>query len=186
MNYSSVPYEKNYKILRYFFKFDKAPYVCESLIEYMIFHMDVILYIMEQDMGLFKEEITLANATDRGAARRGMIPESEIRSITVKARPDTGAWTLVINEEIRQTLGLEIVGTRPGTLADGTTGAYGLTEPVEVHWKNREAVCQAAVLPASKNVLLGAMPLEGLDLYVDPVNQHLAGVHGDEPVGELC
>jgi clan AA aspartic protease len=138
----------------------------------------------ETEMGLFKEEITLVNAGDKIRIEDGV--RKEIRSVTVRARPDTGAWTLVINEDVRQALGLAIVGTRSGTLADGTTGAYGLTEPVGVRWKNRDTVCQAAVLPRAKGVLLGAQPLEGLDLYVDPVNQQLAGVHGDEPVGEIC
>jgi hypothetical protein len=34
-------------------------------------------------------------------------------------------------------------------------------------------------------VLLGAIPLEDMDLMVDPVNQRLVGVHGDEQLGML-
>jgi hypothetical protein len=37
-------------------------------------------------------------------------------------------------------------------------------------------------MPGSGEVLLGAIPLEGMDLMVDPVNQTLAGIHGDEVV----
>jgi hypothetical protein len=38
------------------------------------------------------------------------------------------------------------------------------------------------VIPDATGILLGALPLEGLDLYVDPVNQRLTGVHGDRRV----
>ena len=133
-------------------------------------------------MGTFTEEITLANAGDISAARNGFIPDREIRSLTVDAMPDTGAWTLVINEETRQKLGLAIVETVDSSLADGSTTQYGLTEPVEIRWKDRSISLQAVDIPDASGILLGALPLEGLDLYVDPVNQRLAGVHGDRRV----
>ena len=36
------------------------------------------------------------------------------------------------------------------------------------------------VIPGAERILLGAIPLEGMDLMVNPVSQELAGVHGDE------
>jgi subtilisin-like proprotein convertase family protein len=56
-------------------------------------------------MSVFKEEITLENVIDRGLAARGYIKDGEIRTLTVRAMPDTGAWTLVINEDTRQKIG---------------------------------------------------------------------------------
>jgi clan AA aspartic protease len=133
-------------------------------------------------MGTFTEEITLVNARDIGNARDGLIPDTKIRALTLKAMPDTGAWTLIINEEIRQKLGLAIVKKVESSLADGSTTEYGLTEPVEIRWKDRDISQQAVVIPNAGDILLGALPLEGMDLYVDPVNQRLAGVHGDRRV----
>jgi hypothetical protein len=52
--------------------------------------------------------------------------------------PDTGAWTLIINEEIRQKLGLTILKPVKSSLADGSTTEYGLTEPVDIRWKDRD------------------------------------------------
>ena len=66
----------------------------------------VLYFEGDMSMGTFLEEITLENSTDRGAADRGYISESQVRILKVEAMPDTGAWTLVINEEIRQKLGL--------------------------------------------------------------------------------
>jgi hypothetical protein len=38
------------------------------------------------------------------------------------------------------------------------------------------------VIPGAKKVLLGVLPLEGMDLKIDPKKQELVGVHGDEVV----
>ena len=64
-------------------------------------------------------------------------------------------------------------------LADGSPQTYGLTEGVQIQWKNRNAVCQAIVVPNANNVLLGAIPLEAMDLIVHPSKQELVGAHGD-------
>jgi len=133
-------------------------------------------------MGTFMEKITLENSRDRAFAESGYIKENQIRILEVEAMPDTGAWMLIINEEIRQQLGLETVDHADTTLADGTTAVNDLTEAVEIRWKNRKTIQQAVVIPGAREVLLGALPLEGMDLCVDPVNHRLVGVHGDKPV----
>ena len=130
---------------------------------------------------MFKEEITLENAKDRALADGGALKEEEVRALKVEAIPDTGAWSLVINEDVRQKLGLAIKRKRWSTLADGKIGTYDVTDAVIVQWKNRDTVSPAIVLPGAKEILLGAMPLEGMDLMVDPVNGKLVGVHGEEP-----
>jgi len=130
---------------------------------------------------MFKEEITLENAKDRALADGGALKEEEVRALKVEAIPDTGAWSLVINEDVRQKLGLAIKRKRWSTLADGKIGTYDVTESVIVQWKDRDFPVPAVVLPGAKEILLGAMPLEGMDLMVDPVNEKLIGVHGEEP-----
>jgi clan AA aspartic protease len=136
-------------------------------------------------MGTFREEITLENIIDRGFVRHGYIKESEIRTLNVKAMPDTGAWTLVINEDIRKKLGLAINETSKSTLADGKTNIYDVTESVGIRWKDRSTALPAVVVPDAKDVLLGALPLEAMDLMVDPVHEKLVGVHGDQPLHVL-
>ena len=133
-------------------------------------------------MGTFTEKITLENAIDRGYADRGDIEESQIRSLTVEAIPDTGAWTLVINEDIRQKLGLVIRGSTISSLADGKASSYPVTQAVKIQWKNRSTELPAVVVANAKHVLLGALPLEAMDLIVDPVRGQLTGAHGDEPL----
>jgi clan AA aspartic protease len=133
-------------------------------------------------MGTFTEEIALANARDIGNARDGIIPDAKVRRITVDAVVDTGAWTLVINEETRQKLGVAVIKMVKSSLADGSAAPYGLTEPVEICWKDRDISLQSVVIPDAKDILLGALPLDGMDLMVDPVSQRLVGVHRDQRV----
>jgi clan AA aspartic protease len=137
-------------------------------------------------MGVFKEEITLENITDWGLAHHGYIEKAQIRQLTVEATPDTGAWTLVINEDIREKLGLIIKGSTKSSLADGKTSTYPITESVKIQWKDRDTELPAVVVAGAKNVLLGALPLEAMDLVVDPVRKQLAGAHGDQALHILC
>ena len=131
-------------------------------------------------MGTVFAEITLVNAADHVNAAKGQLKEEETRSVTVKAIVDTGAMSLVINEETRQKLGLGIWGKKSALMANGQRANCNETEPVVVQWGDRQTACPAVVIPGAKVTLLGAIPLEGMDLMVDPVNQKLVGVHGEK------
>jgi clan AA aspartic protease len=133
-------------------------------------------------MGQLYEEIILKNAGDVSAVNRGYIKRLEIREMTVQALVDTGAITLVINETMRKQLGLAVQEQHEASFGNDTKAVCTLTEPVEVHWKDRSTVCQALVTSENGGVLLGAIPLEGMDLMVNPVDQKLVGVHGDKTV----
>ena len=133
-------------------------------------------------MGTVYAKITLKNARDVGNARHGLIKEPEVREMTVRAMVDTGAITLVINDAMRQQLGLGIESTCEATLANDRKEVCQLTEPVTIYWENRMTSCQALVVPGKGEALLGAMPLEGMDLMVNPVDRKLVGVHGDKPI----
>jgi clan AA aspartic protease len=130
-------------------------------------------------MGEVHTEITLVNIGDQGAANRGFIPQDQVRRLTVNALVDTGAWTLVINEETRQKLGLTVKKTSEATLTGGIKAPCHTTEFVEVRWKDRETACEAVVLPGESETLLGAYPLEGMDLMIHPQRQEVVGAHGD-------
>ena len=131
-------------------------------------------------MGTVYAEITLKNAGDVTSFQRGHIMEKEIREVTVRALVDTGAGTLVINEEVMRRLGLGVRSLRRASFANNTKELCKVTEPVEVHWKDRMMACQALTIPDSPEVLLGAIPLEDMDLIVNPAKQELEGAHGDE------
>ena len=136
-------------------------------------------------MGIVHAEITLKNAGDVITAQRGFIKEPEIRQTTVTAMVDTGAVTLVINEKLRLQLGLGVKGERHATLANETKETVKIADPVQIHWKNRSMICNPLVISGDGEILLGAIPLEDMDLMVDPVRQVLTGAHGDEIVSMI-
>ena len=72
---------------------------------------------------------------DVGDTMRGLIEEDKVRQMTVDTIVDTGAWTLVINEETRTKLGLLDQGMGEATLADGQKGEYPMAGPLEIWWK---------------------------------------------------
>jgi len=131
-------------------------------------------------MGLVRTKITLKNSIDVGKAIEGSLKENEIRQVTVEALVDTGAWTIVINEAVREKLGLVATRTGHGRLANGKPEVCDLAGPIEVWWKDRVANCDAVILPDARNVLLGAIPLEAMDLTVNPLKEEVVGAHGDE------
>jgi clan AA aspartic protease len=134
-------------------------------------------------MSIIHTEITLKNAVDVSNFATGIIKtQDKIRQTTVQALVDTGAWTLVINEAIRDQLGLQIIGTDSGTLADGTKDTFNVAGPLEIIWNDRRTICVALVLPVADEVLLGAIPLEALDLTINPRKEAITGAHGDQPL----
>jgi clan AA aspartic protease len=137
-------------------------------------------------MGTVYAEITLKNAVDTENCKNGFVKEPEVRQTTIQALVDTGAATLVITEELRHQLGLSVTGTKQVTLANASKETVKIAGPVEVHWKNRRMVCGPWVVPGNGKILLGAIPLEDMDLIVDPARQALTGAHGDEEIGLLC
>ena len=130
-------------------------------------------------MGEVRTEITLVNIRDAGKAVDGIISQAEIRRLAVNAVVDTGAWTLIINEATREKLGLRVEKTNVTTVAGGGTVPSQVTEWVEIRWKDRESACKAVVLPDETDVLLGALPLEEMDLMIHPKTQEVVGAHGD-------
>jgi clan AA aspartic protease len=133
-------------------------------------------------MGYVNTQITLKNLVDVFDARKGIIQENEIRQTTVDVMVDTGASTLVINEELFGRLGLGVIGERKVSLANDATEICKLTDALEINWQDRSVIMSALVVEDASDILLGVLPLEGMDLMVDTVNQRLVGAHGDQPL----
>ena len=132
-------------------------------------------------MGNVFAEITLKNNYDLFKAKDGVISEKDVRTKTLTALVDTGATFLVINEAIRQELGLAVIKNSIANLAGDIRMECKITEPVQINWKDRQVDINAVVLPGDK-ILLGVIPLEAMDLMVDPVRGELTGAHGDKMI----
>ena len=126
-----------------------------------------------KEMGLVYAEIELINCEDLADKRRGWAAEEDIRRAKTTALVDSGALDLIINEEVQARLQLPVVDQRTIWLADETTREVDMVGPVEVRFENRITIVKALVLPVAEHVLLGAIPLEGLDVCIDPVQERL-------------
>src|ERR1041385_4421440 len=85
-------------------------------------------------MGYVFAEIELTNEDDLAFYRRGWAAENEVRRVTTSALVDSGAWDLVLNEEIQQQLQLPLVGKEPMRLADETLLEVDVVGPVQVRF----------------------------------------------------
>ena len=103
-----------------------------------------------KEMGYVYAEIQLTNEDDLAFRRRGWAAENEIRRVTTTALVDSGAYDLVLNK-----VEVDLVG------------------PVEVRFEDRVAIVTALVVPEAEEVLLGAIPMECLDVIIDPLRERL-------------
>ena len=131
-------------------------------------------------MGLIYAEIELINAEDIGLARKNYIDQDEIKKISIDMLVDTGAYNLCINEEIQVQLQLPFVEKRSAFTADNRLIEMDVVGPVIVKFKNRTTSCLAKVLPGNSDPLLGAIPLEDMDVLIHPLRQELI-VNPDHP-----
>jgi len=130
-------------------------------------------------MGTVYAELTLRNEWDVGQAAKGYISNDEIRTVTVTAIVDTGSYTLMIDEQTEQKLGLGKTGEQRIRIANGERVVCPVTTPLEINWKDRQSVMRAITVPGLPQTLLGLLPLEEMDLIVHPNKHELVGAHGD-------
>lgn len=124
-------------------------------------------------MGLVYAEIELVRGADVVLAQEGFIEPEQIRRCTVQALVDSGATMLAIPEIVRSQLELRKTREIEADLADGSSVSLDVVGPVEVRFQNRRTFVEAIVTPNSTTVLLGAIPMEGMDVLIDPKRQRL-------------
>lgn len=91
---------------------------------------------------------------------------ADLKVIEADALVDTGSLFLCLPEVIRLQLQLESTSQKEVTTADGKRCLCPYVGPVRVRFENRECYVGAVVL--GDEVLLGAVPMEDMDLVVIP------------------
>jgi clan AA aspartic protease len=109
-------------------------------------------------MGVIHTEIELRNALD-----------SRLNPYVAHALVDTGAVLLCIPQHVATQLNLPQLQEREVTTADGNRHVCPYVGPVEVTFKNRSCFVGALVL--GDEVILGAVPMEDLDLVIIPSSE---------------
>ncbi len=90
----------------------------------------------------------------------------ELEEISVNALVDTGALDLVIPEHLAIQLRLTDLKPREVHLADGSRKLVRYVGPIKVEMMGRDCVTAAVVM--GDQVLLGAIPMQAMDVIVHP------------------
>jgi clan AA aspartic protease len=127
----------------------------------------------EKKMGLVYADIELIRAYDLALHHHGFITEDQIKRLKVSMLVDSGAYMLIINDHIKEQLDLPVLEEQVARLADDTEIRVEVVGPVEIRFENRRASVDAMVLPGDAEPLLGAIPMEDMDVVIDPKQQRL-------------
>ena len=111
-------------------------------------------------MGLVYSKITLSNPR-----------KPELRSIEVTSLVDSGAIHLCIPEAIAYQLELETNEMRNVQTADEKIHSLPYVGPIRVDFENR--FCFVGAMVIGNETLLGAVPMEDMDLIIHPARQTL-------------
>lgn len=111
-------------------------------------------------MGIIYQHIRLAN-----------MAREDLAEIDANALVDSGALELCIPQHVANQLKLKVVEQREVTLADGRKQLVDYVGPVRTEVFGRKAVGGALVL--GEQVLLGAIPMESMDVLIDPARLRL-------------
>ena len=97
--------------------------------------------------------------------------QSALAPVKVKALVDTGALMLCIPEHVALQLSLETESIREVSVADGRDVNVPYVGPLKVTFGKR--FCYVGALVIGDEVLLGAVPMEDMDLVVNPSRREL-------------
>ena len=111
-------------------------------------------------MGIIYSDITLSNPSN-----------TSLQAVEIKALVDTGALFLCIPEHIAIQLKLQEYEKREVTISDGSKRLCPYVGPVKINYLNR--MCLTGALVIGENVLLGAIPMEDMDLIIHPAQLKL-------------
>ena len=125
-------------------------------------------------MGRVVTKLKLKNLSDQNLASRGYLGQKDVRVLEVDALVDTGATMLVLPEDVVEALGLLPEGTRKIRYADARIADVPWVRGVCIEILGREMTCDALVVPRGATPLIGQIPLEGLDLVVDPRSREVS------------
>jgi len=138
------------------------------------------------DMGRVVVPITVENVEDRERADRGEISVDAVRRIVVDALVDTGATFLSMPETMIRALGLKFDRRRDSRTVTGVI-SLNVYRGARVEVQGRAVNEEILGLPENRQVLLGQLPLERLDFWVDVCNHKLVGnpEHGGQWMAEV-
>jgi clan AA aspartic protease len=124
-------------------------------------------------MAKIMQKIKLSNSHDEENVRRGLSRPDEVRWLEIDALVDTGATMLMLPADVIDRLGLPTAGHRNVRYADGRLEEVPWVGGIKLTILGRDMFTDALVAAAGTTPLIGQIPLEELDLLVDPKSREL-------------
>lgn len=155
--------------------------------EYSI-NMSSIAVTQKADiMGKVITKFKVWNIVDEVKAKEGMIAQEAIRSYEGEGLVDTGATILVMPEDVVEKLGLMIDRETTVVYANGEREKRKIAGGLKIEIQGRRAEVECIVENKGTQVLIGQVPLEVMDLMVDPAKGilHPRPGYEDSPLIEL-
>lgn len=118
-------------------------------------------------------KIKLTNYRDLVLAERRGGKKLAVRTIEIEALVDTGATTLVIPAEAAKAIGLGHREMKRVRYADGRTARIPLGETIELELVGRRMTIEPLIERAGTTALIGQIPLEAMELVVDPKSREV-------------
>ncbi len=111
-------------------------------------------------MGIVKVNVRLSNPR-----------KAELQPVEVEALVDTGAITLCIPQHVRIQLDLDESERREVTVANGKKEVVPYVGPIKLSCLGRS--CYTGALVLGDRILLGAVPMEDMDLVISPTKRQV-------------
>jgi clan AA aspartic protease len=111
-------------------------------------------------MGLVYADLELSNPA-----------RADLRPMTVAALVDSGSTWMIVPQHVANQLSLGTAEQKEVTPADGAKRLVDYVGPLRVRFANRNAFVGAIVM--GDEVLLGAIPMEDMDVLVHPQSRSL-------------
>lgn len=119
-------------------------------------------------MGKVMTKVKLTNRIDEALAGRGLLPPERVRRVEIEALVDTGATMLVLPADVCRALGVREMGRRWVRYADGRRRAVPWVGDLLAEILGRQMMCEALVEDEGTTPLIGQIPMEALNLLVNP------------------
>lgn len=131
-------------------------------------------------------DVTVENYEDCLRAGRGEISASQIRRVTVPALVDSGATFFCMPKSIVEQLGLTFLQEKESRTVTGPI-RLGVYAPARIEVQGRDCVTQVLAIPEERQSLLGQIPIEMMDWWIDLGTQRLVGnpEHGGQWMAEV-
>jgi predicted aspartyl protease len=126
------------------------------------------------DMGRITVDMHVENADDLSGVALGVLRPDQVRFLDVNALVDTGTNFIGLAASDVARLGLRPIRQRQARTAAGLI-VQQIYSAVRVTVEGRDCLSDVVELPDGSPALLGQVPLEVMDFWIDMSNRRLAG-----------